>query len=63
MKTVRKLEADIEATRRFYTTVVRHYNERINIYPNNVVASSMGLKRMPMFEAEDNKRANVKLEF
>jgi hypothetical protein len=63
MKTVKDIEADLEAQRRFYTSVVRKYNSDINTYPKNVVASSMNLKRMPMFEAEDSKRADFNLKF
>ena len=63
MQTVKDLERDLEANRRFYTAVIRKYNSRLLTYPGNVAAASIKATRMPMFEAEDGKRADFKLTF
>jgi LemA protein len=63
MKTVKDLERDLEANRRFYNSVVTSYNSALAVFPKNVVAESLRLIRMPLFEAEDYKRENYKLDF
>lgn len=63
MKTVKDLERDLEANRRFYNSVVTSYNSTLAVFPTNVVAESLKLVRMPLFEAEDYKRENYKLDF
>jgi LemA protein len=68
MKTVKDLESDLEATRRYYNAVGRKYNSALASYPRNVAAASVKvngqkIKRLALFEAEDNKRSNVSLKF
>ena len=60
---VSDIEADLEASRRFYSAVAKKFNSGIQTFPANVAASGMHLKRFPMFEAEDRKRKNVDLDF
>ncbi len=61
--TVKGIESDLAAQRRFYTAVARKYNSALITYPSNVAADSVHADRFPMFEAEDKKRKNVSLDF
>lgn len=65
MQNVKEIEADLDATRRFYNAVVQTYNARIRSYPTNVVSNNPknNFFRFPMFEAEASKRQNVSLDF
>ena len=57
-------ENKIQAARRFYNGVVRDFNIKIQVFPNNIVAGMLGFKKRDFFEVEDAKeRENVKVEF
>ncbi len=62
-QTVKGIESDLAAQRRFYTAVARKYNSALVVYPSNVVADSLKIGRFPAFEAEDNKRKNFEMDF
>lgn len=57
-------ENKIQAARRFYNGMVRDFNTRIQIFPNNLVASLLGFKQREYFQLENEKeRDNVKVSF
>ena len=62
-ETVRDIDSDLEALRRFYTAAVKKYNSALLNFPSNIVADGMNIHRFPMFEADDEKRANVSMDF
>lgn len=51
------IEEQIAAARRAYNSAVTDYNNAIEMFPTNFVAGMMGLKRRPVFEAEETERA------
>ncbi len=56
-------ENKIQAARRFYNTNVRDYNTKVEVFPTNIIASSMGFKREEFFQlesAEEGKLPEVK---
>ena len=57
-------ENKIQAARRFYNGQVRDFNTGIQMFPNNLVSSSLGFKKYAFFEVSDSKeKKNVKVEF
>lgn len=59
---VSDLESDLEAQRRFYSRVARKFNTAIKVFPTNVVAENMELKRYPMFETSSERRKDVEVK-
>lgn len=57
------VEQDLAATRRLYNSKVTSFNQIINTWPTNVVAASMGLATLPLFQATAEDRQDVKVEF
>ena len=56
-------EDKVAYSRQFYNSVVRQYNEKIVVFPNNIVASSLGFKPQEFFEAEESEKAKVEVKF
>lgn len=57
-----KVEDDIANSRKYYNGVVRIYNNKVEMFPNNILAGLFGYKSKTMFEASANERENVKVE-
>lgn len=56
-------ENKIQASRRFYNGQVRDFNTKIEVFPNNMVASTLNFTKFEFFEVEDEaERENVKVE-
>jgi len=57
-------ENKIQAARRFYNGMVRDFNTKIQVFPNNLIANSLGFKAREFFEiAEAQERENIKVQF
>ncbi len=57
-------ENKIQAARRFYNGMVRDFNTKIQVFPNNIIAGTLGFKNREFFEIEEAKeRENVKVQF
>ncbi|MBI2263354.1 LemA family protein [Candidatus Berkelbacteria bacterium] len=56
-------ENKIQAARRFYNTNVRDFNTKIEIFPNNLIANSLGFKQYELFEAGEGEEKPVKVDF
>ena len=57
-------ENKIQASRRFYNGVVRDFNIKLQVFPNNLVAGMLSFKKRDFFEVEDAKeRENVEVKF
>ncbi len=52
-----EIEEQIAAARRAYNAAVTDYNNAIEMFPTNLIASTMGLRRRAVFEAEEAERA------
>ncbi|MDX2098137.1 MAG: LemA family protein [Leptolyngbyaceae cyanobacterium bins.59] len=52
-------EEQISAARRFYNSAVTDLNNAIEMFPTNLLASSMNLRPKPFFEATEQERQNV----
>jgi LemA protein len=50
-------EDRIQAARRFYNGNVREYNNRVQMFPSTIVASTFNFKEAEFFEIEEMERA------
>ena len=55
------VEKDILQSRKYYNGVVRMLNTRIEMFPFNLFAKSMGFLRYPYFMADESERENVRV--
>lgn len=58
-----KVEDDIANSRKYYNGVVRMFNNKVEMFPSNILAGIFGYKSKTMFEANTNERENVKISF
>lgn len=56
-----KVEDEIANARKYYNGTVRIYNNKVEIFPNNIFAKMFGYKSKSMFEAMENERENVNI--
>lgn len=56
-----KCEDDIANARKYYNGTVRMFNNKVQMFPSNIVASMFGYKAKNMFEASEDERENVKV--
>ena len=57
-----KVEDDIANARKYYNGTVRNFNDKVQMFPSNIVARMLGYKTKNMFEASENERENVKVK-
>lgn len=63
---LKKIESELESSRRYYNGVVKAFNTKLEIFPANIVGSRMGeeYKKRPYFELDSEvERQNVKVSF
>ena len=57
-------ENKIQASRRFYNGVVRDFNIKIEVFPNNLIAKPLGFQKREFYEVESpEERENVAVKF
>lgn len=54
-----KIEDDIANSRKYYNGTVRIFNNKVEMFPNNIFAKIFGYKSKPMFEAKISEREKV----
>ena len=62
-ETLETIENDLVGARRYYNAVVKAYNTVIVVIPDFIVAKILGYKAMKMYEAREEQRENVKVDF
>jgi len=58
-RTLTELEEQISAARRAYNAAVTDYNNAVEMFPTNIVASMISYKRRKFFEIGENERQVV----
>lgn len=58
-----KVEDDIASSRKYYNGVIRSFNNKVEMFPSNILAKIFGYKPKAMFEVSENERETVKVEF
>ena len=57
-------ENKIQAARRFYNGNVRDFNTAIQVFPNNMIAGTLGFKAYEFFEVEgEEEKEPIKVQF
>ncbi len=56
-----KIEDEIANSRKYYNGTVREFNDKVQMFPGNIVANIFGYKAKVMFEANEEERKNVKV--
>ena len=63
---LKSLESELESARRYYNGVVKTFNTKLEIFPDNIVGKRMGegYEKKPYFELDsEEERKNVKVQF
>ena len=61
---LRNTENKISFSRQFYNDNVTMYNEKLQLFPSNIIANMFNLKPRELFAVENNEaRKNVKVDF
>lgn len=61
IKELSKIEEDIANARKYYNGTVRIYNNKVEIFPNNIFARIFGYKVKPMFKINNDEKESVKV--
>ncbi|MCF7923859.1 MAG: LemA family protein [Candidatus Izimaplasma sp.] len=62
-KSITNAEEHLQAARRLYNSNVTRINHLIVTFPQSIVANRIKMDKKQYFEAEENKRQDVKMEF
>ena len=58
-----EVEENLQAARRVYNSNVSYYNQKVVVFPSNIIANWKKFEKRPFFEAEELKRADVTFDF
>lgn len=62
--TLVQTEDEINKSRRYYNAVVKDFNTKLQVFPNNIIAGMFNFKEREFFELENpEERKNVKVSF
>ena len=61
--TLTETEDKISYARQFYNDVVMKYNNKVEVFPSNIVAGLFGFKTSAYFNATEEERENVNVKF
>ena len=57
-----EIEEEIAKSRKYYNATVKVYNDRIQMFPSNIVATIFGFKEYKMFEISNEEKEKVNVE-
>ncbi len=57
------IEDEVQNARRYYNGAVRDFNTKLQVFPTNLVAGMLGFKAREFFEASEEERKSVKVDF
>ncbi len=58
-----EVEENLQASRRVYNSNVSYYNQKVVVFPSNIIAKWKNFEKRAFFEAEALKREDVKFDF
>ena len=61
-KSLYKIENNLQAARRLYNGDVTIYNTALNTFPSNIIASIFNFQEEKLFEIEEYKKENIKVD-
>lgn len=62
-QTLREVEEHLQMSRRYFNGTVRDFNTKLETFPNNIIAGMFKFEAAHFFEAEEEARQNVKVDF
>lgn len=62
-KALSKMENQLQAARRIYNAEVNVYNNKVLMFPSNIIANMCGYTVEEFFEAEEQARDNVEINY
>ena len=57
-----KIEDEIANSRKYYNAVIRIYNNKVEMFPSNIIAKLFKFKIKTMYEIKENEKESVKVE-
>ncbi len=57
------MEDEISQSRKYYNGTVKVMNNKVDIFPSNLIAKIFGFRRYPYFMADEYERQNVEIRF
>ena len=57
-----KIEDEIANSRKYYNAVIRIYNNKVEMFPSNIIAKIFKFKVKTMYEIKENEKESVKVE-
>ena len=60
---LREVEDKISYARQFYNDTVLMYNNKVEMFPGNIIASMFNFTKEAFFEADEAERENVQVKF
>ena len=61
-KELSNVEDEIANSRKYYNAVVRIFNNKVQMFPSNLIARLIGYTPKAMFEASEDERKNVNVK-
>lgn len=58
-----RVEEDIANSRKYYNAVVKNFNNKVQMFPSNIIGKIFGFSEKKMFEAAEGEKENVKVQF
>ena len=58
-----KIEEDIANARKYYNGTVRDFNNRVELFPSNIIAKIFGYKSKEMFKTSEEEKENISIDF
>lgn len=59
---LKNVEEDIANSRKYYNATVRDFNNKVEMFPSNLIAKLFNYKTKSMFEISNDERQNIKVE-
>lgn len=56
------VEDEIANSRKYYNAVVRMFNNKVEVFPNNIIAKLFNFKSQKMFEASLEEKENINIQ-
>ena len=60
---LKETEDKISYSRQFYNDTVMMYNNKVQMFPSNIIANMFNFKTEVFFEVEESERKNVEVKF
>jgi len=61
-KQLKTVEDDIANSRKYYNGAVKVFNNKVEMFPSNIIAKILGYKSQKMFTIEESERENIKID-